>query len=1388
MSANPTRFLRRAWLAALVALLCLVVVGSLPAVQLRLVRSVVGTDGAIALGYVHAGPRGIAVRELHVETPAFGLSVERADVDFAFWSSLAHLRLDIENATLAGVDVRVTAVESEAAELPTEDVSARARFDGLKAEARLPAWLHLRALSAAGRATVKPGPRIAIEGPWELSVAAVFAGGSPAVRLTGTFDTQRDGELVASSALAVDGSADVRADSQVERVDLTAALQPSSGNAGLRGALSARFEQDAERYAFDLTGRAAVGHADAVITPEGVLEAGWQLNLTPGVVAAFARGRSVADISGSSTGQLRADLRARRTVLRSSTQLSGRGWEAFDPRLAELGEIDLGLDVDASAEPGAVAADELRAAIRSAARGDLLTVSALQRLRFGTETWLVEPERLGDPALRVELHDVPLGWLQQLVPAAHIEAGQISGALDIVRDEARTALRVTEPLKASGVALAPVGDRDVPPFDLTLTPRATLGGGELAAEIEELRLTVPSTGGTVVFRGRSSTSRTAWPNVTFDGDVTARLPLLQKLVLDLTEIHATTRLSLDFSSLTLALAAATIDADARDGRKLVAVDLEGERPLRVALPDLRVDWNAFDPQTLSLEIDRFPLAWLSPYIPEVDFRSGDVSGRFTAVARRGEGLRLETREPLVVTNLLPVYRNRVAQQVLSATVRPELRFSNTASAVLLRELHFATPNGNRLDGEITIDRPSRNDRIDVVVALDGDFSPFARRFGAQIGRLRWRQNAAFDPASERLTITNLDLTFADTAGSQFFELRSLRPFFVKADSAVVGVDDGGSREILNAKVTPLRLEGLLPNIFGFGLEGVLPEGEFFGTAEPDGRLSLAAREPLVFRDVTVRWEDAVLLDRVSMSVLYDVSYAVDGVQARSVDLKASAPDGRELLHTRSQMVAPLRNDRLLDSAQISVQGYLAPLSDQPVLASMPRFTAGTVEGTFDFVNDGESKLKFGAQLRSAATSRDGPLPDVDVRLDAQGVRGERVLVALPLRLESASGQSDLKLDGKMTRKKDGSRDFTAALSGSRVIVADVERVLDLLAPQTSPSDQAAATPTSTPTDRATAIAKLRAQRHSVPVWTDRLSGSARLDVAKIDFPSFSVDGLYGTLGLTPRRASLRDVRASVLGATLEAGAAIDFDSARPKPYSLDFRAAIAGLELQRLFKVIAPDAAPTAEGRFELETALTGAGMNPIDLGLSSLGEIRLTGENGVFRGLAAQAGTGSTAARVVGFLTFSRELKAIGRLLDGLGEIHFQRASVRLDRKQLERIELTDFSVVSPQLRLNASGRLDVAPRQPLLASPLELSAQLAARGDVAVLFDGMGLLEEKAGSTGYRALTRTIDIHGTAANPDASEFWALLDEGANNARGSFGVALRALNSRLEREAPEAH
>ena len=115
------------------------------------------------------------------------------------------------------------------------------------------------------------------------------------------------------------------------------------------------------------------------------------------------------------------------------------------------------------------------------------------------------------------------------------------------------------------------------------------------------------------------------------------------------------------------------------------------------------------------------------------------------------------------------------------------------------------------------------------------------------------------------------------------------------------------------------------------------------------------------------------------------------------------------------------------------------------------------------------------------------------------------------------------------------------------------------------------------------------------------------------------------------------------------------------------------------------------------------------------------------------------------------------------------------------DKIELSNLTIVSPQLKIEASGDVELAPLRPVLLSPLNVSARIAAAGDIAILFDGMKLLEAAKGQGGYRNVTKPIVIAGSAAAPDTSGFWALLDEGAGNARGSFGVGLRALNSRLE-------
>lgn len=1239
-------------------------------------------------------------------------------------------------------------------------------------------------LVTTGNLALRSTEDVEVTGPWKLSAASLMKDETATVDLAATLNAGRLGETLAAATIDAHANAELDASSRITTFTLAAGVDPTDNQPGLRATATAQLDEAAERYEVDLDDES--GSRLAALTgslgPGGELDATWDVNLMPGVVAAFARGRSVADLSGRSTGRLQANLGSDSAEIQSSLEVQGRGWDAFDPRLAELGALGMSLEFDGAIEPGVATARTLALAISSAERGDMLRIDAVQPLRYEMGNWLVDAETWGEPALRIQASALPLRWLRSLSPAINLEGGEISGAVEFVREEARrTELLVTEPLRAVGVQLAPVRGNPVPAFDIRLVPHATLDNGALDTDIEELAITA-ATGLDVTFQGQANTSQNSWPLAKFEGSLSAHVPALQRIMPQLDRVHGMTRMQFDFSTLILTIAAATVGADAVDGHALLTADFSGQEPLQVQLPQFAADWDDFEAQSASLRLERVPIDWLSQYVPELEFRGGVISGQLTAAAAIGRGLLLQANEPLIISNVLPIFRGRAARDTWSASVRPRVQLSTEMSSIVLQDLVIETRTGNELRADITLQAPANRNQVVMDLALDADISEVASLSGLRVSTLHWRQKGAIDTVLRRLTLEELAIDIEDTTGRQILLFEGLRPFAVTAEPFRVTADDA-SGDILRAVVSPIRLEQLLPNIFGLDLAGVLPEGEFFGRIDSEGGLSLTTDGPLVFRDVSVHWGQATLLDRVTTSVQYDVSYSGDGLKARSVDLTATGPDGRMLLHTTSEIIAPLSNVRLLESASIDFDAGLGPLAQQPVLAGLPEFTDGIVTASLKIVDRAESTVSLNATLRNAATATLGSIPDVDLALEAAGVRGKRFDIKLPIRLESKeSGVSDLRLEGALSSDDSDVLDIEASLTGESVAVGDLQTFIDLFVPPQE-KDAAAETQGLTPLseEALSAIQKLRAERHSVPFWTDHLLARTNVDIGHIAFPSFTVDDVRGRLELTRNKATITDVNASLLGADLSAAASIDFDAARPKPYALDFHASVDDIELKNLFLAVAPDSVPTAEGHFELSSTLTGSGLNPLDLGLSTLGEIRLTGRDGIFRGLAAHAGTGSTAARVVGILTFSKELKAVGRLLDRLGEIRFQQANFLLERSTLDHIDLSNLSVRSPQLEIAASGSLALAPQRPLLLSPLDLSAQISAKGDVAILFDGMHLLEDSVDDAGYRNLTRVVHVDGTPIEPDTSEFWELLEEGADNARGAFGAGLRALNRSLE-------
>jgi len=1404
---RPRRPLRRAAGIAALVFLGLTVTILLPPVQLAAFRLLTSNlDGAtVELSGLSAGPWGLKLSGLRFAQDGVELDVDDVDANLALWASIRHRRLELESLTVAAAALQLAGGEAGAA-VPDAAAADRAvvagdqrgRLRALADAAVWPEWLAIRALAADAVLSIDTATGTTVSGTVNLAGRDWQAGAAASADLAGSLTAARGPETLAAVDLSAMLGGRIGADAGFDALQLTAQLASADGARAAALTAEAQFGESALGYQLTLDNAAGARLAELTgeIDAAGALSAEWVLDLPAGLLAAFARGRSVADIVASSTGTVRFDPAASVATIVASGSAVGSGWAAFDPRLERLGTVTLRFDADAEIAGGIATARAARVTLDSAEIGEVLAIEALQPLSFERDDWLVDPENRGEPAVSVRLNEMPIRWLRHFDPTGQLIDGTLAFAFELVRDqERRTRLVASEPLRAASIRLRPVGDTAIPEFSITLVPQIVLADGELDAVIEQLTIDA-ETGLSVEFSGTGRTSRERWPAADFEGTLAATVPALQRIVPALGQLRATAAMHFNFESLLLSVAGASLGADGIDGREILAADLSGQVPLEIALPLFRPDWDAFQPQTLTMAIDRMPIDWLSPYIPELELRGGELSGRLEATTAVGSGLLLSASEPLVLDNLVPVYRGRAAGQAVTASVIPSLRLSNTASALVLEALSLRTPGGDELYGAVSLESSGTGDSIEVDISLRGTFPTLVSRSGARIGTLQLEQRGSLSAATRRLDVERLVLGIADAEEATFLELENLQPFFIVPEPFAVGTD-GASAEILRASVTPLRLEQLLPRVFGLDLEGLLPEGEFFGRVETGGGLVIAADEPLEFRDVSVSWDEAALLDRVTMSARYEIAYSVGGVEVRSVDLRATNPAGDLMLETASEVLAPLSPDRTWSRLATTVTAELPRLRGQPVLADLPDFTSGHLSIAVAASNEATQSLRLSASLREAATGQLGPLPDVQLAVEADGVRGERVAVSIPIALDSAEfGASDLRFDGTLARMADGPDRLSAALSGGRLAVPDLMKLGELLSPPRAGGDRAGAEPppgdsggSGDPGAMLSAVARLRADRHVVPVWTDSYDGAATIAIDRLDFRSFDVAGLNGRFDVSPTQIAATGLQASLLGAALGADATVSFDADEPSPYALEFDATVADVELGRFFRAVDPAALPTTEGVFDLTAELDSRGRNPIDLGLSALGEIRLRGRDGIFRGLADFAGTGSTASRVVGFLTFSRELRALARLLEGLGEIRFEDADVVLVRQARGRLEFRSLSLRSPQISLQASGNLALAPERPLLLSPLELSAVIAARGDVAVLFDGMELLEAETDDNedDYRSVIRPIEILGTPAEPDATAFWQLLEVGAENARGSFGVGLRALNRRLEQNAEAA-
>jgi hypothetical protein len=647
------------------------------------------------------------------------------------------------------------------------------------------------------------------------------------------------------------------------------------------------------------------------------------------------------------------------------------------------------------------------------------------------------------------------------------------------------------------------------------------------------------------------------------------------------------------------------------------------------------------------------------------------------------------------------------------------------------------------------------------LALDGEAELSVNRLEVVDPRLavlgNLRLEGTFDinrsPAGWAVRRLALDLAGAGPVLS----LRSAQPFeFDPAGSLLKVADRDRDLMAVDLRAVPVAWARLF-----------LPEGTVLAGGDLRGGVTVAARDnsfslrttTLAAAGVSLTGEGTRRFGPADLSLRLRGEYSVQGWSLEVDDLTARSggANGVTLAGSIGRLAGagqPLQLKGVLNS---DLPALLGPLG----LAGATGLSAGKATGVFSAILGPKREVEAHFNLKDlvalpGVTAEN--LPTVAVDLRANWERGGRIELRLPLAFERDGRRSDLNLAGFVTPGKNG-----FGIDGkvtSEVLVLDDAQVLLALvqSPRSSGGPVAAA---------------------GVAFW-DGWTGRLGLDFRRIPYGAGQeLQGVSGTLRAEPNSFRLDDGQAELSrSGDLKLKAELAFDGRAAAPYALKSDLEVTGLESAPWLLALNPGRPPVVDGRFSLKGQLTGAAREPAELLERAQGRWQLVSKGGLSRllrtNIAEQIPESSTFSSLLGragsMLGSDRLENAANRaqnvleVVRTLNEFKFDQLVIDISRGPDLNFKLTEFSLLSQELRLTGAGEIQYAAGQPWPRQDFSLRLQLLAQGQAGRLLARAGLLGQRVDPLGFSAFVTPITLEGPLGDPAASDLAATLLRAANN------------------------
>lgn len=292
--------------------------------------------------------------------------------------------------------------------------------------------------------------------------------------------------------------------------------------------------------------------------------------------------------------------------------------------------------------------------------------------------------------------------------------------------------------------------------------------------------------------------------------------------------------------------------------------------------------------------------------------------------------------------------------------------------------------------------------------------------------------------------------------------------------------------------------------------------------------------------------------------------------------------------------------------------------------------------------------------------------------------------------------------------------------------------------------------------------------------------------------------ISGIINCSSQELSLKHV---LIGYTksgdIQLDAKINFDQKSLRPYGLVADIKTRDWNIGSILKSADELAKPNIEGKFDLEAHVVGRGASLDELTQRLHGECTLTSKGGSFGVLATHftpkleklgkldktlSYVNSMSVALIGKklpADLTNTVAALTTFTKTLSTLRYDQLSVTISRDDTLDTELKDFTLIAPEVRIGGIGRISELEGISLINQPLAMDFRLRARGHLAEALKVAGLLNsKKPDDLGYFPCTLPIQVAGTIAHPDLSDFQARLEKVAMERSGADELLGRILGN----------